>query len=253
MIVGALAFGVAICCGAIALRGGSRVEARLARLAVVNEGHRVLLHSIREDSILIRIAGAFVAATAASAISAELSLGVLPIPIACYAGATIPKLIRERRTEHRRRGAERGVVTLVEWLHALVASGRPLETAIDSVARRGAGDRLLDATLARIRRDYTLGMPMHRALEMHGRAERIGGLVDIATRVERAREMGRGALPVLQDLRDELRAAERARSLHAASQVEGRLTLVLTLCYLPALALLVIVPLFLTLLAGLFG
>jgi hypothetical protein len=57
----------------------------------------------------------------------------------------------------------------------------------------------------------------------------------------------------LQDLRDELRAAERARALQAASHVEGKLTLVLTLCYLPALALLVIIPLFVTLLAGLFG
>jgi hypothetical protein len=60
-------------------------------------------------------------------------------------------------------------------------------------------------------------------------------------------------LPILQELRDELRAGERARSLQAASHVDGHLTLVLTLCYLPALALLVIVPLFLTLLAGLFG
>jgi uncharacterized membrane protein len=58
---------------------------------------------------------------------------------------------------------------------------------------------------------------------------------------------------MLQDLRDELRAAERARALQAASHVEGKLTLVLTLCYLPALALLVIIPLFVTLLAGLFG
>jgi hypothetical protein len=60
-------------------------------------------------------------------------------------------------------------------------------------------------------------------------------------------------LPMLQDLRDELRAGERARAFQAASHVEGKLTLVLTLCYLPALALLVIVPLFVTLLAGLFG
>jgi len=58
---------------------------------------------------------------------------------------------------------------------------------------------------------------------------------------------------MLEDLRDELRAGERARLLESASQVDGKLTLVLTLCYLPALALLVMIPLFLTLLAGLFG
>jgi hypothetical protein len=96
-------------------------------------------------------------------------------------------------------------------------------------------------------------VPLARALATNGRAAGIERLVEVATRIERARELARGALPILQDLRDELRAAERARSLQAASHVDGKLTLVLTLCYLPALALLVIVPLFLTLLAGLFG
>jgi hypothetical protein len=252
MIFGAIAFGVAVSCGALALRGASRVEARLARLTVVR-GSRQLLHSLRDETISIRIAGAFIATIAAAAISAQLSLGVLPVPIAAYAGSIVPAIIDDRRDAHRRRAAERGVVTLVEWLHALVATGRPLETAIDTMAQRGAGDRLLDETLSRVRRDYLLGVPMHRALESNGRAARINGLVNIASRVERAREMGRGALPILQDLRDELRAAERAHSLQAASHVDGQLTLVLTLCYLPALALLVIVPLFLTLLAGLFG
>ena len=52
---------------------------------------------------------------------------------------------------------------------------------------------------------------------------------------------------------DDLRSAQRARLLRSASSVEGQLTLVVTLCYLPALALLVIVPLFVTLLAGLFS
>ena len=52
--------------------------------------------------------------------------------------------------------------------------------------------------------------------------------------------------------RDRLRASERAKSLDAAGRVEGRLMLVLVLCYLPALMLLVVIPLFLGLLDGLF-
>src|SRR5207248_1937607 len=71
--------------------------------------------------------------------------------------------------------------------------------------------------------------------------------------VERARDLGRGALVVLRDHRDRLRASERARSLDAAGRVEGRLMLVLVLCYLPALMLLVVIPLFLGLLDGLFA
>jgi hypothetical protein len=64
---------------------------------------------------------------------------------------------------------------------------------------------------------------------------------------------GAGALVVLRDHRDRLRASERARSLDAAGRVEGRLMLVLVLCYLRALMLLVVIPLFLTLLDGLFA
>lgn len=145
------------------------------------------------------------------------------------------------------------MLMLVEWLHALVACGRPLETALVAVSDRPSGSALLDGVLARVRRDYTLGVPLRDALSREGASAELPGLVELARRLERARDLGRGALPLLADLRDELRASERAQALQAASHVEGKLTLVLTLCYLPALALLVIIPLFLTLLAGLFG
>jgi hypothetical protein len=162
-------------------------------------------------------------------------------------------MVDERRAAWKRRDAERATITLVEWLHALVACGRPLESALGSVAARVQGDGLLDRTIALALRDYTLGVPMATALARHGRAAELPGLVELAARMERARDLGRGVLPLLHDLRDELRAQERGRCLAAASHVEGKLTLVLTVCYLPALALLVIIPLFVTLLAGLFG
>jgi hypothetical protein len=177
----------------------------------------------------------------------------LPAIVSTYAGYVVPAMIGERRAARRRRDAERATVTLVEWLHALVACGRPLETALGSVAARMGGNGLLDSTVSLALRDYTLGVPMAAALGRHGRASALAGLVELAARMERARDLGRGVLPLLQDLRDELRAQERTRCLAAASHVEGKLTLVLTLCYLPALALLVIIPLFLTLLTGLFG
>jgi hypothetical protein len=58
---------------------------------------------------------------------------------------------------------------------------------------------------------------------------------------------------MLENSREELRSAARERWLQSASHVEGKMTLILTLCYLPALVLLVVIPLFVTLLAGLFG
>jgi len=58
---------------------------------------------------------------------------------------------------------------------------------------------------------------------------------------------------VIRDPRDVARAAARTEALEAAAQVEGKLMLTLVLCHLPALMLLVVIPLFLTLLDGLFG
>jgi hypothetical protein len=72
------------------------------------------------------------------------------------------------------------------------------------------------------------------------------------TRLEGPRELWQGSITVLEKTREELRSAARERLLASASQVEG-MTLILTLCCLPALALLVVIPLFVTLLAGLFG
>ncbi len=252
-VVGALAAGAAIALVVLSLRGASPVERRLRAVGAPARDPRIVARIAADPLVSAKIAAALAGALVGCLASASWSLGLVPVIVPAYAGFVVPSLVSDRRARRRRRDAEHAVVTLVEWLHALVASGRPLETALASVATRLRGSTLLDAALAQTLRDYTLGVPMHLALARHGGAFGVGGLVDLAARMERARDLGRGTLPLLGDLRDELRALERSRGLAAASQVEGKLTLVLTLCYLPALALLVIIPLFLTLLAGLFG
>jgi tight adherence protein C len=251
-VVGAIAAGAMIALVIVALQPRSAIERRLRSFsAPVRSPHAF---AERADHVLVaRVGGALAAGLAACVLATIASLGVIPIAAGAHAGWIAPSLVADRRRERRRTEAERAVVTLVEWLHALVSSGRPLETALVSVAGRTRGRTLLDDVLARAIRDYTLGVPLHLALVRHATDDRIDGLIELAGRLAHARDLGRGALPLLADLREELRARERARALAAASAVEGKLTAVLTLCYLPALALLVIVPLFLTLLAGLLG
>ncbi len=251
MIVGALAAGVAVALGLVASRGASHVERRITRVVTRTALPTPALWP--SDAPTFRLIGALAGATLGCVIGWMLGIGVVAVPAAAYAGFIGASLLLERRLSSERKDADRATITLVEWLHALVASGRPIETAIARLDAVGTGSALLDAQLAAVRRDYALGVPLHRALARAGAVSRLGGLTQLAGRVDRARDLGRGMLPMLQDLRDELRAAERARALEAAGRVEGKLTLVLTLCYLPALALLVVIPLFLTLLAGLFG
>jgi pilus assembly protein TadC len=251
----------------LAVRRSSGVERRLQHVGM----------GVRDDRAVARVVGRLVPMTrradgagadalAVTKVAIALAGALLGVSIAAmtgwsaivpaalgYAGFVLPSIVVERREAQARRDAARAAVSVVEWLHAIVGSGRPVEAALERVTGHASGSRLLDACLEQVRRDYTLGVPLHVALARNGAEARISAIVDLADRVERSRDLGRGVLRLLQDQRDELRAGERAAALEAASHVEGKLTLVLTLCYLPALALLVIIPLFLTLLSGLFG
>lgn len=251
----------------LATRGPSGVERRLRRVGADARTDRPLARAIARivpatrttdrsgaDALAVgKVAAALAGALAGFAIAAVTGFGPIVPAVLAYAGFVVPSILTDRRDAHARREAATAAVSVIEWVHALVASGRPVEAALERVAAHASGSALLDACLTQVRRDYTLGVPLHVALARNGAEAHVAALVDLADRIERSRGLGRGALGLLAELRDELRAGERAAALEAASRVEGKLTLVLTLCYLPALALLVIIPLFLTLLSGLFG
>lgn len=206
-----------------------------------------------EQFVAAKIALALVGALLAAVVAWLVPIGPLVVVGAAYVGFVLPSLIVERRAGLRRREAERAIASFVEWTHALVVSGRPMDSAIISLARRGTGVPLVDDVLARAAHLYTLGAPLHISLIRESREAALVSLAQLAERLERSRELGLGSLSVLEDVREELRGVARERLLQSASGVEGKMTLILTLCYLPALALLVVIPLFLTLLAGLFG
>ncbi len=204
------------------------------------------------DLIRAKFVGALSGAVLTAALSLILPIGLLVVVASAYAGFIAPTLRVDRAAANRRSEAQHALVTLVEWAEALVASGRPVEGAFVAIAERGVGGGLIDDAVAAAARSYALGAPLFPALAREAAAAGLPALAGIASDLERARDLGRGALVVLRDHRDRLRGSERARSLDAAGRVEGRLMLVLVLCYLPALMLLVVIPLFLGLLDGLF-
>ena len=206
-----------------------------------------------EQLVAAKLASALVSALLAAVIALVVPIGALVVFAAAYGGFILPSIVVERRAALRRGEAERAIGALVEWTHALVMSGRPVDSAVISLARRGTGAPLVDGVLTRVADLYTLGAPLHVSLIRESRAIALESLTRLAQRLERSRELGQGSVTVLENAREELRSAARERLLASASQVEGKMTLILTLCYLPALALLVVIPLFVTLLAGLFG
>ena len=206
-----------------------------------------------EHLIAAKVALALVGALLAAVTSLYLPIGVIVVIATAYAGFILPSIVVHRRAALRQRPAEGATASLVEWAHALVLTGRPVDSALLALARRGSGAPLVDEVLARVVDLYTLGAPLHVSLMREATDAALTSLVRLAERLERARELGAGSASVLEDLREEMRSAARERLIQSAAQVEGKMTLILTLCYLPALALLVVIPLFVTLLAGLFG
>jgi pilus assembly protein TadC len=211
------------------------------------------------ELVRAKIVTALLGAALAATIGLFAPIGPIVVVAAGYAGFILPTLFVDRAAGRRRTEAAHALVTLVEWAEALVASGRPVETAFVEIAetgveiaKTGAGAGLIDRAITAASHSYALGAPLFPALHREAAVHGLPALAAMAGDLERARDLGRGALVVLRDHRDRLRASERARSLDAAGRIEGRLMLVLVLCYLPALMLLVVVPLFLGLLDGLF-
>ena len=206
-----------------------------------------------EQLVAAKLALGLGSALLAAILALVVPIGAVVVLAAAYGGFILPSVVVERRAAQRRGEAERAIGSFVEWTHALVTSGRPVDSAVMSLARRGTGAPLVDGVLARVADLYILGAPLHLSLIRESRAIALGSLTRLAERLERSRDLGQGSITVLETTREELRSAARERLLASASQVEGKMTLILTLCYLPALALLVVIPLFVTLLAGLFG
>jgi Flp pilus assembly protein TadB len=204
-----------------------------------------------DELVRAKVVAALVGAALVSAVGLFIPIGLLVVVAAGYVGFILPTIRVDRAAARRRLDAAYALVTLVEWAEALVASGRPAETAFVSIAESTTRRGLIDAALAAAARSYALGAPFFPALAHEATAVGLPALAGLASDLERSRDLGRGALVVLRDHRDQLRASERARSLDAAGRIEGRLMLVLVLCYLPALMLLVVIPLFLGLLDGL--
>lgn len=265
ILIGAAAAGASLATLVLSARRVSSVERRLARISPLASravrwravGDRDLAQSgtglDQQGLAVAKLLGALTGLGAGLAIAGALSLSAAVALLSAYAGTIAPSLIVERRAATRRRAAERASAAVIERLEALVAAGRPAESALAAIATRPTGSPLLDRLFGQVAERYSLGAPLFRALGAAADAEGLAGVAAFAAMLERARDLGRGSLTLIREARDECRASERARAVEAASRVEGRLMLILVLCYLPALFLLVVIPLFIGLLDGLFG
>jgi Flp pilus assembly protein TadB len=263
-VLGALLAGVAVAGLTLALAPPSRIARRLELLAprpsAWDPSLRRLISPETDPAgsalaparvLALKLISACAAGLLLAVVSLGLAIGPAGVAVAAYLGWLVPSLVLARQARLARRQAHRASVVLVERLFALVAAGRPPEAALASLLLRSTGSTLLDRTAARVTDSYLLGAPLFRTLGAVAREAGLTACRDLADDLERSRDLGTGSVALLRERREVLRRRERSDALEAASTVEGKLMLVLTLCYLPALLLLVVVPLFLSLLRGL--
>lgn len=244
---GAVLAALSVAAIAAAALPGSRVALDLARVARSSV-------PAAPGSRAPRRVGAMRAVLAVSGAGLAVAIGApFLAPLLGYTGYLAPALLRDRHSANELRQADRALLGAVEWADALVAAGRPAERALLAVARHGTGAPLLDRTLAAAADASSLGAPLFRVLSSRAGAAGLTPVKRLADELERSRDLGAGSRTVISDARDRLRSEARARALAAASRVETKLMLVLVLCYLPALMLVVVVPLFVGLLAGMLG
>lgn len=265
-LLGGVLAAIALAALVLGLRPSSAVDRRLRLIAPTPEADRLPWRQLNNNDLrragipldqdrflALRVVSALTAALLGGLASIAVGLGPAPVALAAYGGAIAPTLVAESRARARRSDADRATAAMVEHLEALVAAGRPAETALALLMRRPTGSRLLDATLRRAAEAHLLGAPVFRTLTAHAQEDGLASCATLAQDLDRARGLGAASLSVIRERRRALRSRERIRCIDAASQVEGKLMLILVLCYMPALVALVIVPLFVGLLEGLFA
>ncbi len=266
--IGALCAAVAICAAMVGLRREPEIEQRLALLlsgrpvarsrarwrpVIDRDLEQSGIRCTQTEIVAVKILGLLAGGATGGLAGTFLGMGGIAAILCAYSGFVLPSLVVGRRAAACRRAADRPMVTMFERLEALAAAGRPVETALSALARTVSGSPLLDLTMRGAADAYALGAPLFKSLGIRAQVQGLDQLAVLAADLERSRDLGQGSLSVIRDARDAARTRRRACSLEAAAKVEGKLMLTLVLCYLPALLLLIVVPLFLTLLDGLFG
>ncbi|TMD60317.1 MAG: hypothetical protein E6I87_06850 [Chloroflexi bacterium] len=231
------------------------LRAHLGRLPLFRDWRPVEvrdLHLAGLDHIAVSDLAVLKLGAAALALVIALALQLPPICVAPlgFAAFVAPSEWVGRRARSAQESREAGLLPWLEGVLALGAAGMTVEQALSHSAETDTplGFALREA-VARSR----LGVPPFDALADVAARERLSALAEIALELGGARRSGRPMLPLLAERREIARLASRARRLEAASRVDGALSLVLVGAYLPALLLLVVVPLFLGLLRSLEG
>lgn len=174
--------------------------------------------------------------------------------VSIYGGgllAAAPYILVWRRAVRRKKQITKDLPFALDLLVTCVEAGVGVEAAFAVVTEKTSGP--ISETFARYLKEVGLGRPRREALMDVARRTGVPDLVRFATSVEQAEEMGVSLGDVLRKQAEDIRVMRRLRAQEAANRAPILMTIPLVLCFLPAMAAVVIVPSILNMLSFVSG
>lgn len=152
----------------------------------------------------------------------------------------IPYSVLRRRVKSRQKALIRGLPDGIDLLVTCVEAGIGVDSAFAMVTEKSEGP--LAETFALYLRQVGLGRPRRDALNYVADRSGVPDLLNLAAAVAQAEDLGTTLGDVLRVQAEELRLGRRQRAQTAAQRAPVLMTIPLALCFLPAMAAVIVVP-----------
>ncbi|MBN9492623.1 type II secretion system F family protein [bacterium] len=186
----------------------------------------------------LAIAFAFYTVSTSSSLSPLQS--VLFVVTVVGLGAALPYMLLRRKAKSRQKAIMLALPNALDLLVTCVEAGIAVDAAFALVTEKMTGP--ISETFATYLRQVGLGRPRREALAYIAQRSGLPDLINLSAAVSQSEELGTTMGDVLRLQADELRAARRERAQTAAQRAPVLMTIPLTLCFMPAMGAVVVVP-----------
>ena len=151
-----------------------------------------------------------------------------------------PYAVLRHRVKARQKAIILGLPDGIDLLVTCIEAGIGVDSAFSVVVEKSEG--ALAETFALYLRQVGLGRPRREALNYVAQRSGVPDLLSLAAAVAQAEDLGTTLGDVLRVQSEELRMSRRQRAQTAAQRAPVLMTIPLALCFLPAMAAVVVVP-----------
>lgn len=163
-----------------------------------------------------------------------LAVAILPM------FALLPYMVLRRRVINRQRAIIRALPDALDLLVTCVEAGMGVDAAFATVVDKTAGP--LAESLSQYLKQAALGLSRREALNRVSERTGVAEFIGLAAAVSQGEDLGTPVADVLRLQAEDLRLARRERAHAAAQRAPVLMTIPLVVCFMPAMAAVVIVP-----------